>query len=46
VPAVGAARRARRMLRVRGPVDVLAPVCHEPHPRLFQYAANTCADST
>ncbi|RKT25503.1 hypothetical protein B0G69_1220 [Paraburkholderia sp. RAU2J] len=46
VPTVGAARLARRVVRVLGPVDVLGPVCHAPHPRLFQYAANTCADST
>jgi hypothetical protein len=46
VLAIGATRRACLTACVRNHVDTRGPISHESHPRLFQYAANTCADST
>lgn len=45
IPAARAARRARFFARLRRAVDADSATHHEPCPRLFQYGANTCADS-
>ncbi|BCF90145.1 hypothetical protein PPGU16_32120 [Paraburkholderia largidicola] len=42
-PAIRAARRALAALRADGFVEDRR--AHEPCPKLFQYGANTCADS-
>ena len=43
-PAIRAARPAFAGLRVDGVVEI-GGRAHEPCPKLFQYGANTCADS-
>lgn len=45
IPAARAARRARFFARLRSAVDAGRVAHHEPCPKLFQYGANTCADS-